>query len=321
MRLPQSSIRSLSVYSSRFLTCIALLVAVVAPIHAGASATQLTSSPSSLRFGGVGVGQTETLMVTLTNSGTTSVTVTAITVDNAVFTTSQLSLPLAIAAGQTIGLNVGFFPTATGWTGGSVKISSTASNPTLEVEVGGSGVASDSVTANPATVSFGSVAMGAAANQTVVLTNNRTWHEIITGIQITGGGFTVSGATFPLTLGAGQSVTLSVGFQPPATGLTGGSLFVVGPTFTIPLKATGTAATQYSVNLLWNSSSDATGYNVYRSMSTSGPYSKINSALDASTAYTDSTVASGNTYYYAATSVNSQGQESSRSSPVEAVIP
>ena len=64
------------------------------------------------------------------------------------------------------------------------------------------------------------------------------------------------------------------------------------------------------------------GYNVYRSTSASGTYSKINSSLDANTAYTDSTVISGQTYYYEATSVNSGGQESARSAPpVKATIP
>jgi fibronectin type 3 domain-containing protein len=37
--------------------------------------------------------------------------------------------------------------------------------------------------------------------------------------------------------------------------------------------------------------------------------------LDPSTAYTDSSVVSGTTYYYEATAVNSSGQESVRSTP------
>ena len=44
-------------------------------------------------------------------------------------------------------------------------------------------------------------------------------------------------------------------------------------------------------------------------------------ALDANTAYQDNTVVSGNTYYYAATAVDSSGKESALSTPVEAVVP
>jgi fibronectin type 3 domain-containing protein len=44
--------------------------------------------------------------------------------------------------------------------------------------------------------------------------------------------------------------------------------------------------------------------------------------VNPSTAYTDSTVISGQTYYYAATSVNSSGQESALSTPpVAAPVP
>jgi fibronectin type 3 domain-containing protein len=80
--------------------------------------------------------------------------------------------------------------------------------------------------------------------------------------------------------------------------------------------------TAYSVNLFWNSSADVVGYNVYRSTTTNGTYLKINPTLEANTAYTDSTVVAGQTYYYAATSVNSTGQESTRSTPpVQAMVP
>ena len=69
------------------------------------------------------------------------------------------------------------------------------------------------------------------------------------------------------------------------------------------------------------SSRDAViGYNVYRG-TTSGKYSKLNSSLDANTAYSDNTVASGVTYYYAVTAVNSKGEESSYSSPLQVKIP
>ena len=79
---------------------------------------------------------------------------------------------------------------------------------------------------------------------------------------------------------------------------------------------------QFKVDLSWNASTGVAGYNVYRSMSPTGTYTKINPALDANTAYTDASVASGQTYYYEATAVNSAGQESARSSPpVSASIP
>jgi hypothetical protein len=136
-----------------------------------------------------------------------------------------------------------------------------------------------------------------------------------------GNGFSISGPTLPLILGAGQSVTVNVTFTPPAATTQGGNLFVSGAGLVIPLTGTGTVA-QYSVNLFWNSSSGVEGYNLYRSTAANGTYSRINSTLDSATAYTDSSVVSGQTYYYAATSVNSSGQESNRSTPpVQVAIP
>ena len=47
----------------------------------------------------------------------------------------------------------------------------------------------------------------------------------------------------------------------------------------------------------------------------------INSSLDATITYTDSTVVYGNTYYYVAAAVNSKSQESGHSNLARAVIP
>jgi fibronectin type 3 domain-containing protein len=75
------------------------------------------------------------------------------------------------------------------------------------------------------------------------------------------------------------------------------------------------------VDLTWNASSGAVGYNIYRGTVSGGPYTMINSSLDSATAYTDSTVASGQTYYYVATAVDGSSAESGYSNQAQAVIP
>jgi len=245
MRLPQPIIQSLLVRTVHFLTIgMAILLLGMVPVGASAATSQLACTPTNLRFGAIVVGQTETLLVTVTNNGQTSVTVSRITVDNSAFTTSSLSLPLVLLAGQSIDLNVSFTPTAMGWTGDTIKFSSNASNATLYLEVGGTGVSSESVTASPSIVSFGQVAIGTISTVPVVLTNARSWKVTLSALQTTGGGFSMSGPTFPLTLGAGQSVTLNVAFAPQSAGTTGGRLFVSGPALAIPLTGTGTATGQ-----------------------------------------------------------------------------
>ncbi|HYW39439.1 MAG TPA: choice-of-anchor D domain-containing protein, partial [Terriglobales bacterium] len=226
---------------------MAILLFGMVPVRAGAATSQLACTPTNLRFGAVVVGRTETFLVTVTNNGLTSVTISGITVDNSEFTTSYLSLPLVLPAGQSVDLSVSFTPTAMKWTGGTIKFFSNASNATLHLDAGGTGVSSESVTASPSMVSFGQVAIGTISTVPVVLTNARSWKVTVSALQTTGG-FSMSGPMFPLTLGAGQSVTLNIAFAPQSAGTTGGSLFVSGPQLAIPLTGTGTAPGQLAAN-------------------------------------------------------------------------
>jgi len=85
------------------------------------------------------------------------------------------------------------------------------------------------------------------------------------------------------------------------------------PLPTAPTAPTGQVSGQ-SVTLTWGASSDANGtsvagYNVYRSTTPNGPYTKLNSSLITNNQYTDSTVQSG-TYYYVVKSVDTDGYKS-----------
>lgn len=425
MRLPQSIIRPLSVLFLHFLTTSVLLVFASGPLNALSTVPELSRSPSLLRFGNVDVGHTETLTVTLTNGGQSNVTVSEVSISDAAFATPNLSLPLVVPAGQNVEVSISFTPATTGWTPGVIKFLSNATNSSLAVQTGGSGVDSEAVTVKPASLSFGQVPVGGNSSLPLVLTNARTWNITISGIQITGAGFSISGATFPLTLSRGQSLALTVNYTPQSAGLAAGSMLVSGPGLCVPFAGTGTTGgtgqlsispaslnysnvpvgttdtlpitvsatgasvtissasssssqyvltgasfpltiaagqslsfgvaftpqgsgtvsgslsfsstasdsqlkesltgvgtvTPYSVSLSWNQSSGAMGYNVYRSASKSGSYSKLNPALDSNTAYSDSSVVSGSTYYYAATTVNSSGTESGLSTPVQVAVP
>jgi fibronectin type 3 domain-containing protein len=76
--------------------------------------------------------------------------------------------------------------------------------------------------------------------------------------------------------------------------------------------------------LTWvaSTSSNLAGYNVYRSITSGSAYTKLNSSLIAGTTFTDGTCQPGQTYYYAATAVDTSGNESVYSSPpLQALIP
>lgn len=254
MRLPQSIAHYLSVRSFRILTqksailLLAFVLLGLSAVRANAANAQLVCTPAKLRFGAVVIGQTQTLLVRLTNNGSTSVTVSGITIANSFLTTSYVSLPLVLPAGQSVGLNVNFTPTAPGWTEGKITFSSNASDPALKLEADGTGVNGASIIANPSSVSFGQVAIGTQSSIPVVLTNVRSYRVTISGFQMTGSGFSMSGATFPLTFGGGQSVTVNVAFTPQSAGAIGGTLLFSGPQLVIPLSGTGTPPGQLTAN-------------------------------------------------------------------------
>jgi fibronectin type 3 domain-containing protein len=79
----------------------------------------------------------------------------------------------------------------------------------------------------------------------------------------------------------------------------------------------------HSVSLSWSAStsSDVSGYNIYRAAYTDscGAFAKINSSLNTSTSYTDSAVTNGASYCYATTALNTSNEESAYSNVVSNV--
>ena len=181
------------------------------------------------------------------------------------------------------------------------------------------------VNANPTNLAFGNVQVGTKSTLPVVLTNNGSSTVAITKGLIQGPGFSVN-VKLPITLNPGQNFPLNVTFAPHASNNYSATISGLGNSgllVSVPTTGTGTQQSYY-VNLSWNATPappDIVGYNVYRGLQSGGPYGKLNSTLDSSTAYTDSSVASGTTYYYVTTSVDTSGMESQYSNESQASIP
>jgi fibronectin type 3 domain-containing protein len=78
---------------------------------------------------------------------------------------------------------------------------------------------------------------------------------------------------------------------------------------TLTAAPTGLAAATGpgAINLSWNSTNGATGYNVYRGTVSGGPYTLIAPNV-AATAYNDTGLANGTTYYYVVTGLDAGGE-------------
>ncbi len=240
MGLPQPKSRRIF---APVLPMVTLMILVtIVPARVFATTTQLSCSPTTLGYGTVAVGASETLLAAVTNKGPRSVTISSVTANTSEFKVSKLKLPQVLAVGATLEVGVIFAPSVAGWRNGQLTFTSNASNRTLDLAVWGTGAKVVTLTAHPANLSFGDVKVGESSTLPVVVTNTRNWNVTLTGLQTTGNAFSVTGPKFPITLGQGKSVTLKATFKPNAAGLTGGSSFVPGPSLTIPLTGTGTSA-------------------------------------------------------------------------------
>lgn len=293
---------------------------------AAASAGQLSASPASLAFSTIQVGTTSTQFQTVTNAGGTTVNISQAGVSSAAFSVSGLTLPATLAAGQSLTFSVKFAPTTGGTSSGTLTLISDASNSSLGIGLSGSASSPGQLAVNPASIDFGSVIVGQTATKSGSLTASGS-SVTISSAGSTTPEFALGGLTLPLTLSPGQSISYSVTFKPQMSGSTAANLSFVSnastATVSEALTGSGTAAPTHSVDLSWSpsASSAVAGYNVYRGTSASGPFTKVNSGLDGATAYTDTSVAAGSTYYYVATSVDTSGTESGYSNAVSVVIP
>ncbi len=183
------------------------------------------------------------------------------------------------------------------------------------------------LTANPSSLSFGNVDIGSSSTLPVTLTNSGNANVTISNVSISGPGFNASGVSTGQIVTPGQYATLNVTFAPAATGSAAGSVTVTSdatnsPT-TISLSGSGVQPPVSTLaTLAWNpSTSVVVGYNVYYSMVSGGPYTKLTETLVSTSTYTDDGVQSGETYYYAVTSVDSDNVESFFSNEASSTIP
>src|ERR1700719_122412 len=289
------------------------------------SQSALTLSPGSINFGNVVTSVANTQTVQIGNPGSASVTVTAANISGAGFSTSGLALPLTLSGGKTASFNVQFDPKSAGPVTGSLSLVSDAPNPSSAIALSGAGVAAGlTLSVNPTSVSFGNVNVGSSASRSVTVTNTGNSNVAISQESLTGANLSLSGGS-AVTLSPSQSVTLTVQYSPATAVATVGSLAIVsnatGSPASIPVSGTGVAQAQHTVALSWNASTSATGYNVYRSATSGSGYARVNSGMEGSLSYSDTSVQNGQTYYYVTTAVDATGQESAYSTEVSAVIP
>jgi hypothetical protein len=181
------------------------------------------------------------------------------------------------------------------------------------------------ISSSASSLTFGNVNVGSSSTQSVTLTNTGGSNVSVSNVTISGPGFSVNGISTGLILSPGATATMNVIFAPAASGSVTGSVTITSNAsnspLTISFSGSGVVVT-HSATLTWTASTSVVvGYYVYRSSISGGPYTKLSSSIDASTSFIDTSVVSGQTYYYVVTAGDSNNVESAYSNQVTATIP
>ncbi|TAM83909.1 MAG: hypothetical protein EPN47_03610 [Acidobacteria bacterium] len=309
---------------------------------------------ASVAFGGVPaasimvVSSTQLRAITPAHaSGTVSVTITENPHNQTATQTGGFTY-LANSTSST-GISVSGASPAVGPTTGGTVVAITGTGFQTGAAVAFGGSKSSAVTVASSTQINAMSPPGSAGTVAITVTDSSAQSASLPSAFTYSSGPAVSSIspnTGPVT--GGTSVTiLGSGFQSGASVAFGGiaatSVTLVSPTqiqAVSPLSPAGTvtiavtnsdtqsgalasAFTYYhTVGLSWSDSSPtASGYNVYRSSTSGGPYTRLNSNLLSGRSFSDNNVQAGHMYFYVTTAVNSSNTESAYSNQAQAAVP
>jgi len=223
------------------------------PLTGAGTDSAVSLAAASLDFGQQAVGTTsQPKPVTVTNSGTTSLTVDAVAASGDFAADASACTAQPVAAGQACVINVTFSPTATGNRSGALTISSNAASSPDTVALTGTGVA-PVIGVTPGSLAFGTVPIGTVSSaQNVTVTNSGT-----SGLHVTGatasGPFAVSadGCSGGGAVAPGDSCQIGVQFAPAGTGPASGTLTISsdGGTAAVALSGSGSPSADLNVSI------------------------------------------------------------------------
>ena len=197
----------------------------------GASSARL--SPASLGFNNQTVGTSSSAAsITLTNSGSTPLSIYSIATSGTFAQTNNC--PASLAASSSCNVSIIFSPAAAGTQTGSLSVSDSAGSVPQVTPLSGTGVV-PTISFAPAQLTFSPQPLGSTSGtQTITLTNSGPGLLMINGLSASGS-YTVSGDSCSGTIAVSASCSFSVAFTPSAAGAQSGSV-------TVNSNATGTNA-------------------------------------------------------------------------------
>jgi Abnormal spindle-like microcephaly-assoc'd, ASPM-SPD-2-Hydin/Immunoglobulin domain/Immunoglobulin I-set domain len=170
--------------------------------------TALSASPATVSFGNVSEGSTSNQSLTITNSGTSSVTISQASASGAGFSIGGVALPVSLNPGTSATFTASFAPTSPGGVSGSASFTGPQLSSAFVVQMTATGVATaPSITMQPANASI------------------------------------VAGQTATFSVGASGTAPLSYQWRKNGTAIAGATSF----SYTTPAETTSDNGAQFSV--------------------------------------------------------------------------
>lgn len=201
------------------------------------SLVELSPAPSPLVFPNTPLGSSNTLPVTLTNTGTTALAIDSITAIDDYTTTNNCGS--SVAAQGTCTINVTFSPTASGARPGALTVVSSDPASPQRVNLVANGLG---IVLSPQAINFGNQAVGTTSGPQTVTITNANPKTVLIGDLIPTDDFIVSANHCPAKLAAKKSCTIQIEFSPDEAGPISGNVYISDSDFASPqfLSLSGT---------------------------------------------------------------------------------
>jgi hypothetical protein len=211
-------------------------------LTAGIPGAAMTLTPASLTFAGQAVATASGAQtISVTNSGTASLTVTQVAVSGD-FNETDTCVGTPVAPGATCTVQVEFLPTATGTRAGVLTVYGNVAGGQATAVLTGVGTPAAAIVLNPIALTFPSTNVGAtSAAQDITISNTGTVTVTLGNPAVTGD-FTLTANTCGPALGPNVGCTVAIAFGPSASGTRTGSLTITDSVGTQTASLTGIGA-------------------------------------------------------------------------------
>ncbi len=203
------------------------------------AAPAMTLNPVSLTFPSQAMSTASAAQtIAVTNSGNASLTITQVTAPIN-FTETDNCVGTAIAVGANCTIQVEFLPTALGTLTGMLTIYGNVAGGQATATLSGVGTTAAAIILDPITLSFSSTNVGSASAAKNITISNTGGVTATLGTPTVTANFTITANTCGPTLASDAGCTVSVAFQPTASGTLNGSFSITDSVGTQTASLTG----------------------------------------------------------------------------------